>query len=256
MAFFTPQPFFNKTVNITVIGAGGTGSYLLSYLAQINYLLRMVGGEDIPLHVTVYDPDTVSETNVGRQNFWPMDIGLHKADVLVDRINAGFGTAWESRPHAHNMENIGYDTDIVMTCLDSAKARHTLGKNHTHYGSSHTLWIDGGNGAKTGQVIMGHLNYGAKERIPNLYDLYGDMLLDSPEHNAPSCSHAESIRRQDFGVNHTTAFYMANLVWQLLRHGKVNYQGGFFDLSLGELNPIEPVANVWAAFGYTKQNSQ
>ena len=92
MSFITPTSFFNKTVRITVIGAGGTGSYLLSYLAQINYLLRMVGGQDCPLQVHVYDPDTVSETNVGRQNFWPMDVGMNKADVLVNRINMGFGT--------------------------------------------------------------------------------------------------------------------------------------------------------------------
>lgn len=255
MTFLTPQEFFNKTVNITVIGAGGTGSYLLSYLAQINYLLKMVGGADTPLQVEVFDPDTVSETNVGRQNFWPMDIGLNKADVLVDRINAGFGTSWVSRAESHDMKQVSYNTDIVMTCLDSAKARHTLGKNHMNFGNTSTLWIDGGNGAKTGQVIMGHLNYGAKGRIPNLFDLYGDMLLESPEETAPSCSHAESIRRQDFGVNHTTAFYMANLVWQMLRHGKVNYQGGFFDLSVGELNPVKPIPEVWAAFGYSKNST-
>ncbi|WP_018984041.1 PRTRC system ThiF family protein [Salinimonas chungwhensis] len=250
MSFITPTSFFNKTVKITVIGAGGTGSYLLSYLAQINYLLRMVGGHDCPLQVHVYDPDTVSETNVGRQNFWPMDIGMNKADVLVNRINMGFGTNWKSHAVAHDMKPSGR-ADIVMTCLDSAKARHSLGKAAQDFYVGDTLWIDGGNGAKTGQVIMGHLGRRSESRLPNLYDLYGDLLLDSPEESAPSCSHAESIRRQDFGVNHTTAFYMANLVWQMLRHGKVNYQGGFFDLAQGELNPIHPIPDVWAAFGYS-----
>lgn len=254
MSFITPSSFFNGTVKITVIGAGGTGSYLLSYLAQINYLLRMVGDNDTPLHVNVFDPDTVSETNVGRQNFWPMDVGMNKADVLVDRINMGFGTQWVSHPVEHNMEDT-HSQQIVMTCLDSAKARHQLGKNHQHVHYGESLWIDGGNGAKTGQVIMGHLKGGGDNRLPNLYDLYGDILLDSPEENTPSCSHAESIRRQDFGVNHTTAFYMANLVWQMLRHGKVKYQGGFFDLAEGELNPIHPIPNVWAAFGYSNEKA-
>ena len=82
MTFVAPSHFFTQRISIDVIGAGGTGSYLLSYLAQIHYLLRMVGGNDNPFDVTVWDRDTVSETNVGRQNFWPMDIGLPKAEVL------------------------------------------------------------------------------------------------------------------------------------------------------------------------------
>lgn len=241
-------------MNIEVIGAGGTGSYLLSYLAQIHYLLRMVGGNENPFNVTVWDDDLVSETNVGRQNFWPSDVALPKAEVLVDRINSGFGTAWEARCEKYEVNNYS-SSDIIMTCVDSAKFRYDLGKAEA--GNSayrERLWIDGGNGAHTGQIIMGHIGECSdREYLPNLYDLYGDTLLESPEHVLPSCSHAESIRRQDFGVNHTTAFQMANLVWQLLRHGKVDYQGGFFNLKTGEMNPIQPLENVWAAFGYEQK---
>lgn len=200
--------------------------------------------------MNVYDPGTLSETNEGRQSFRHMDVSMDKADVHVNCINTDFGTNSQSHAVAHNMKLSGR-ADIIMTCLDSAQARHRLGKAAQDFYGGDTLLIDGGNGAKTGQVIMGHVGHRSQSRLPNLYDLYGDLLLDSPEESAPSCSHAESIRRQDFGVNHTTAFYMANLVWQMLRHGKVNYQGGFFDLEQGELNPIHPIPDVWAAFGYS-----
>ena len=257
MSFVAPSHFFTQRISIDVIGAGGTGSYLLSYLAQIHYLLRMVGGNDNPFDVTVWDRDTVSETNVGRQNFWPIDIGLPKAEVLVERINNGFGTGWTAK--CTNFSPSSYlKGDIVMTCVDSASFRYELGKNaaeESHYRDK--LWIDGGNGQHTGQIIMGHLgNTNKSDYLPNLYDLYGETLLESTEHAMPSCSHAESIRRQDFGVNHTTAFQMANLVWQMLRHGSVEYQGGFFNLKTGELNPIEPLENVWAAFGYEKDKNK
>ena len=39
------------------------------------------------LHVTVFDPDTVTEANIGRQLFSGSELGLNKAAALATRIN-------------------------------------------------------------------------------------------------------------------------------------------------------------------------
>ena len=50
------------------------------------------------LHVTVFDPDTVSQANIGRQLFSETELGLNKAVSLVTRINRFFGYAWTAEP--------------------------------------------------------------------------------------------------------------------------------------------------------------
>lgn len=79
-------------VTVHVIGAGGTGSQVATNLARMDMALRALGHPG--LHVTVFDPDTVSEANIGRQLFSASEIGLNKAVVLVTRINRFFGDTW------------------------------------------------------------------------------------------------------------------------------------------------------------------
>jgi hypothetical protein len=74
-----------------VIGAGGTGGYLL---AAVSRLVKYA--EDL----VIIDADTVEERNLSRQVFSPKDIGRRKAEVLAERfggtgINAWFGTDTE-----------------------------------------------------------------------------------------------------------------------------------------------------------------
>ena len=52
-------------VSVFVIGAGGTGSQVVTNLACMDMALRSLGHAG--LHVTVFDPDTVTEANIGRQ---------------------------------------------------------------------------------------------------------------------------------------------------------------------------------------------
>lgn len=52
-------------VTVNVIGAGGTGSQVVTSLARMDTALWKLGHPG--LFVRVYDPDTVSESNIGRQ---------------------------------------------------------------------------------------------------------------------------------------------------------------------------------------------
>lgn len=245
--FYIPPTLLNKQVHVTVIGAGGTGSYLVSELAQMNFLLKKLGG--IGLHVTLYDEAKVSEFNVGRQNFHAMDVDLHKSKVLIERVNNFFGTNWlfKTENFYPSSDNVG---DVVLTCADIAKLRYDLGKQYHNSGSC-SLWIDGGNGQSDGQVILGWLCNKNKETLmPNIYDLYGEQLLAVDDDDEPSCSHEQSLNRQDFGVNSMIAKVMAQFLWRLLRHGSVDHHGAYIDLSTSLTTPLEFDQEVWASFGW------
>ena len=83
-------------VTVNLIGAGGTGSQVLTNLARLDVTLRALNHPG--LFVTVYDPDIVTEANIGRQLFGWSDIGLNKAQCLVTRINNFFGNDWTAIP--------------------------------------------------------------------------------------------------------------------------------------------------------------
>lgn len=91
---FTDRYLLNPRhpVTVFVIGAGGTGSQVITNLARMSMALQALGHPG--LHVTVFDPDTVSQANIGRQLFSETELGLNKAVSLVTRINRFFGYAW------------------------------------------------------------------------------------------------------------------------------------------------------------------
>ena len=64
-------------VTIHVAGAGGTGSQVITNLARMNVALQALGHPG--LHVTVFDPDIITEANIGRQLFSETELGQGKA---------------------------------------------------------------------------------------------------------------------------------------------------------------------------------
>jgi len=83
---FTDNYLINPTnpVTVTLIGAGGTGSQLLTALARMNHALVALGHAG--LHVSLYDDDVVTEANLGRQLFADAELGQYKAAALINRI--------------------------------------------------------------------------------------------------------------------------------------------------------------------------
>ena len=88
-----PEPWLERPVRVLLIGAGGTGSHLFGALMALDHALRALGHPG-RLHVTVYDPDRVTAANLGRQAFWPADVGQNKAVTLVQRANLTLGLDW------------------------------------------------------------------------------------------------------------------------------------------------------------------
>ena len=235
MAITLPPSMVNRSINITVVGAGGTGSAVITELYQMCFLLKALTDDHVGLNVTVYDPDEVSFTNVGRQNFWAHQVGMNKAEVLVDQFNAYGNMEWVAKPMAFTPNDLTEDVDFLITCTDSASFRGKLGKHFSDTDYS-WFWLDTGNSEYTSQIILGHLGKRGKT-LMNVYDFYPE-LIDMKDAPTNSCSHQEAIARQSYGINKKTALEATQMLWQLLRYGTLNYQGCFVDLKAGTTEPI------------------
>lgn len=253
--------FITKNVNtldrieVVVIGAGGTGSQVLAKLFQLNNIVYQLTGQFFK--VKVYDPDNVSNANIGRQAFYPFDIGKNKAEVLVNRFTAFSEQPWEAHPYAFISEEKGHDLNsrsIVFGCVDTIRARKTIHNGFSK--GTDCIWIDCGNNANSANIIMGvnaNVN-NTKVYLPTVYDLYRHQMNTQPDNNSESCSTEEAITKQDFGINDIAATYAVQMFWRLLRHGSCDYQGVQVDLKSGTTNTIAPDPDLWAMYGWEAPN--
>lgn len=114
-------------VTVNIIGAGGTGSQVLTGMARLDVTLRALGHPG--LFVTVYDPDIVTDANIGRQLFGPSDLGLNKSQCLVTRINNFFGNDWKAEASFYPSvlkEVKRPKFELTLPVLDNIKSRLDL----------------------------------------------------------------------------------------------------------------------------------
>lgn len=249
-----PEYLLNPThpVTICVIGCGGTGSQVLTSLARINYSLQALGHPGV--YVVTYDPDTISESNVGRQLFSNSDIGFNKAVLLTTRVNAFYGTSWEAIPDYFNKET-GIQCNFTLTCVDNVKARlevDNLLRNYTERTSYREpymtayYWLDLGNARNTGQVVMGSLckikqpdsvSFETIDRLPLLTERFNLKKVKDKD-SGPSCSHADALREQNLFINSTLAQLGCDMIWEMLTEGMINYGGFYLNLKTKCMNPM------------------
>lgn len=227
-------------VTINLIGAGGTGCQVLSALGRMHKGLQAMGHTG--LHVRLYDFDTVSDANIGRQLFSPVDIGMNKAVSSITRINRYFGYEWEAVPKAYTHKSEPYN--ITISCIDTAEGRLRIAEwlnlrynNDAEPFHNKHYWLDFGNGKVTGQVILGTIDEKRNNALPTVTELF-DLTQIKEEDQGPSCSLAEAIGRQDLFINSTLANLGCNLLWKLFTDGKINYHGIYLNLESMRVQPI------------------
>jgi PRTRC genetic system ThiF family protein len=247
-----PQ-LLNRQVQVAVIGAGGTGSQLMNNLVRLHLALIALGHPG-GLHVTLWDDDTVSEANVGRQSFYPGDIGSAKAATIINRINLAFQLNWSSRVERIDSNSV-LKAQIVIGCVDNRKARLAIlqaaQRNRVQY------WLDCGNRLGDGQVVLGEVcPLLAKERkvprLPHASDLYPELIDPTQDvtDDVPSCSLADALEKQSLFINTSVAMFACNILTELFRHGQIAYHGIFVNLKSGRTSPLQVSEEVWKRFGY------
>jgi PRTRC genetic system ThiF family protein len=247
---FTDAYLLNPThpVTVNLIGCGRTGSQVLTALSRINHTLVALGHPG--LHVTTFDPDYVTEANLGRQLFSASDTGLNKAVVLTSRINRFFSTGWEAIPDFYKNE----PANIVITCVDNVKSCMEIADgllsqpdNDNRYDFAKPLyWLDFGNTQNAGQVILGTFGeirqpqsekYIPVGKLSCVTERFNLLLVDEKA-SGPSCSLAEAIEQQDLFINSTLANAGSKLLWKLFREGMTGQAGMFLNMDTMKMNPV------------------
>lgn len=241
----------SNPVTIQLVGCGGNGSQMLTGLARLHYALHALGHPGFRL--LAWDPDNVSQANIGRQLFSPSDVGQNKAAVLINRVNVFFSLSWGAIPRRFDSWHGGHQgTDIVITCVDSAAARREIGAQIDGIEDLY-YWMDLGNRAEDGQVVLGcpawneerRANY--PERLPTVLELFPEIAAGKvKEDNTPSCSLAEALERQHLFVNQAVVTSALQILWQLFRFGKIDWHGAFINLRTGRTTPLPVDLAVWA----------
>ena len=248
-------------VTVFVIGAGGTGSQVVTGLARMSVALQALGHPG--LHVTVFDPDTVTEANIGRQLFSGSELGLNKAAALVTRINRFFGFSWEAKGQRYPLKASADREEpalanIIVTCTDNIRSRMNLWrflKKHREHTSNNErapiYWMDFGNARTTGQVLIGNIRGKILQPVSNEYLPVPRMNVITEEvrystikekDSGPSCSLAEALQKQDLFINSILAQTGCDILWRMLREGRTFYRGAYLNLDTLRINPI-PVDN-------------
>jgi PRTRC genetic system ThiF family protein len=248
------QPYNPVTINL--IGAGGTGGQVLTALARMNQALVSLNHPG--LMVRIFDDDTVTRANLGRQLFTTAELGLHKSVALINRINRFFGTSWKAvtdkYDNAYNGEHAG--ATITIGCVDTVQARleiaqilKKLNKGMENSRSQPLYYMDFGNSRETGQVILSTIGkikqpeskqYRAADTLPMVTDEFGELLSASEAgDNTPSCSLAEALTKQDLFINSALANCGASLLWQMFREGMLFNRGFFLNLRDFRTQPIK-----------------
>ncbi|CAM2158357.1 PRTRC system ThiF family protein (plasmid) [Pararobbsia alpina] len=251
-----PPKMTTDAWHVIVIGAGGTGSALLPFLARLHHAMLALGHPG-GIDCTVYDDDVVSETNVGRQAFYPNDVGQHKAPLLVTRINTLMGTRWDALTRRVGDGDV-LCADMVVSCVDTRAARAAIVKAFAIGGGGY--YLDCGNDTDRGQVILGEIRSATSEseRLAHAGELLPDLLNPSldKDDDTPSCSMAEALAKQSLVINQAIAVQAYNLLWTLFRTGTLSFNGVFVNLRTGRTNPLPCDTDAWLRFGYSTKKAK
>ncbi len=258
MKHYLRSTLASRAVNVLLVGAGGSGSRMLENLACLHRAMVALGHPG-GLMVTVLDPDTVSTANVGRQAFFPSDVGSYKAITLVNRANMSLGTVqWRALVGKLGTKSTGMGQfDLVIGAVDNRSGRLAIVRSLERSSGGPTYYLDMGNKSGDGQVVLGEVIASGRKtddkwRLPHVGELFPELIdsaLDKVEDDTPSCSLAEALEKQSLYINTAMAMYAANILTQLFKYGELTHHGVFVNLDGMTAMPLEISQEAWARLG-------
>lgn len=258
-----------RSLRIIQVGCGGTGSHLARMTAACAAAVRD-RGETVEL--VFCDHDTVEPKNVPRQLFAAADIGRPKAEVIARRYAAAWGleTTIDRSPFsAANYGLGGYRHDrrltVIVGAVDNAAARREMARaceENGEYGLPSVWWIDAGNAADSGQVLVGtdtksrnlrgSVQLGAVWRLPAPSLTAPDLLVARDGENADakmSCAELVAANLQSLTVNGWAATIAGDTLYRLVVSRNLTRFGTWFDARSGTVRstPTAPAEIARAA---------
>ena len=244
----------SPSIEIHLVGCGGTGSWLALSIVRIARLLVDRFHREVSL--TFWDPDKVAEKNIYRQNFCWAEIGAPKAETLANRLGLAWGL--DIIPRVAEFEDNGWrgyggGLRILIGCVDKAAGRLSIAKCQQQWNDAPTTWwLDCGNGKSHGQVILGagskrpanpFVLAGYCNWLPWPADRWPGLLEDapmSPKKDETKLSCAELALKSDQGlsINPRIAAEAGDYLVRLLLTGDLRKMETFIDLESGTTKSV------------------
>lgn len=199
-----------KPTSIIVVGAGGTGSYLLPPLVQYN-------NSFIKAKMYVYDMDIYEAGNLNRQAIDRSDVGFPKAKVMARRYGI------QARPYKFELDAIDEEefvTDpgacpLFISCADNHKARlDCLAAADEHGGAA----IICGNETIDAEAYIYYPSWHGDSHLdPRVY--YPDLLHSANDAPVVHCNSPRAVEKdpQLVVANHHSATFALHLVYYWCR---------------------------------------
>lgn len=218
----------NRPVQILIIGAGGTGGYIIPHLYRIAY------ASGRPCRVIIADGDIVERKNLIRQNFAECDIGENKAQVMAERYSEVFGIETEYIPefieneselynllyiHHSSYDDSPKPISILIGAVDNNRSRVMC--NNVFKKLDDIIYIDSGNGDFTGQVVCGVKMSGRVISKP-IAGVYPDVLTDAEKFPSElSCAERNVSAPQTIAANVFASSAVTSMLYHLLVEGNL-----------------------------------
>lgn len=250
-----------------MVGAGGTGSYVLPLLLE-RYELERADHK-----VLIFDGDVLEQRNLLRQGFYTDDINLNKAEALVAHYKDNvLKTDLYYSPE--NITSISYLIQVVQTmlsfhndikeirlvcCADNTLVRYRL-EVGLHLllklpSIETVVYVDSGNTEIRGQVLLHKYKKGDSTFSNQEITLLGGISesifsrINAPDFTSKlsrgdfemSCDELSESSPQNIATNQLAAFYVVKAIMKQTTSYEFNSRTGFGQKMVAQ--PVEDVQN-------------
>lgn len=218
----------DRPFQVLIIGAGGTGGYVIPHLYRIAFAANRKS------RIIIADGDVVEDKNLVRQNFSYVDVGENKAKVMAERYSDVFGIETEYIPNfiedeeqLYNLLEIEYPyysnapkpISILIGAVDNNRSRvmcHNVFKI-----MDDIIYIDSGNAEFGGQVVCG-VKMGGKVMSKPVASVYPDILTDTEKFPSElSCAERSISAPQSIAANLFASTAISTMLYYLLIKGQL-----------------------------------
>jgi PRTRC genetic system ThiF family protein len=249
-----------SSLRFIVVGAGGTGSFVIPAIARLMFELKQQQSK--PVEMLIVDPDVVEGGSIPRSNFCSAEIGGFKAQSLAKRITLAWGLEchyanelFDAEKHLKASTSDYRSMAVIVGCVDNHSARrdiHLAIDKYRRYGSSDApdlWWIDGGNGRSSGQVLLGSNTKRIKpdqhftgtsicRSLPAPSLVHPDLLEAEKEARSEdferlSCPNRIRLGEQSLNINQRVAIEMTEMLTQMFLTRSLKRFATYFDLDSG-----------------------
>lgn len=238
------------SLDLYVIGAGGTGGWFIPKLIKI--LNTAISKSMInSANVIVIDGDEVEEKNLLRQNFIRQDIGKNKAEVMANRYSMVADTKVSIsyvdkylKESSHKVEeraaskyiniseifgtgnSIASQNKLVFSLIDNAITRKAI---HKACAMNSISVIDVGNDKYNGQLNFSDYTTMYNNNLSfipgNVFYSEPELVLANDDVSVFNCANTDATEDQLFAANDMAATVLGAFINNLIdNNGRIKYQ--------------------------------